>query len=163
MTGTEPAKSNTAWDAPEPDHQHGFDLEYAAAFSLLKLGVPVVQRSVPLAPRVLRGSGRQEGELDLVFNWAGKLWVVDCKDRRSAEDKVDQLRAEILRQTTPDHRLGGLLDKLTDELRERDLHPLKEDLFAVVEVGGLLGRAVCVRRSPLPVQAARPADPHPGQ
>jgi hypothetical protein len=143
-----------AWDASEPDHQHGFDLEYAAAFSLLKLGVPVVQRSVRLAPRVLRGSGRQEGELDLVFNWAGKLWVVDCKDRRSAEDKVDQLRTEILRQATPDQRLAGLLDKMTDELRERDLHPLKEDLLAVVEVGGLLGRAVCVRRSPLPVQAA---------
>ena len=54
--------------------------------------MPVVQRSVRLVPKVLRGSGSEEGELDLVFNWAGKLWVVDCKDRRSTESKVDQLR-----------------------------------------------------------------------
>ena len=68
-----------------------------------------MQRSVRLAPRVVRGSGKQEGELDLVFNWAGKLWVVDCKDRRSAEDRVEQLRTEILSQLTPDRRLVELL------------------------------------------------------
>jgi hypothetical protein len=47
----------------EGETQPGFDLEYATAFALLKLGVPVVQRSVRLAPRVVRGSGREEGEL----------------------------------------------------------------------------------------------------
>lgn len=141
------------WDREEHGWQPGFELEYATAFALLKLGVPAVQRSVRLAPRVLRGSGREEGELDLVFNWAGKLWVVDCKDRHSAENKVDRLRTEILRQLTPDTRLTGLLDNLEEELRGRDLHPLKEDLLAVAEVGGLLGRAIVVRRSPLPVQA----------
>jgi hypothetical protein len=51
-------------------------------------------------------------------------------------------------------RLSEMLSKLEEELRERDLHPLKEDLLAVAEVGGLLGRGVCVRRSPLPLQAA---------
>jgi hypothetical protein len=142
------------WDAPETETNPGFALELATAVALLKLGVPVVQRSIRLVPKVLRGSGREEGELDLVFNWGGKLWVVDCKDRRSAESKVDQLRTEILRQLTPDKRLNELLDKLAEELRERDLHPLKEDLLAVAEVGGLLGRAICVRRSPLPPQAA---------
>ncbi len=142
------------WDVPEADDQPGFALEYAAAVALLKLGVPVVQRSVRLAPKVLRGSGRQEGELDLVFNWAGKLWVVDCKDRRSPESKVDQLRTQILRQLTPDKQLTDLLDKLAGELRERELHPLKEDLLVVAEVGGLSGRAICVRRAPLPPQAA---------
>jgi hypothetical protein len=142
------------WDVPETESNPGFALEFATAVALLELGVPIVQRSVRLAPKVLRGSGREEGELDLVFNWGGKLWVVDCKDRRSAESKVDQLRTEILRQLTPDQRLTELLDKLAAELRERDLHPLKEDLLAVAEVGGLLGRAICVRRSPLPLQAA---------
>ncbi len=141
-------------DVPEKETNPGFVLEFATAVALLKLGVPVVQRSVRLVPKVLRGSGREEGELDLVFNWGGKLWVVDCKDRRSAESKVDQLRTEMLRQLTPDRRLIELLDKLAEELRERDLHPLKEDLLAVAEVGGLLGRAICVRRSPLPLQAA---------
>lgn len=118
----------------------------------------MVQRSVRLIPRVLNGSGREEGELDLVFNWGGKLWVVDCKDRLSAENRIDLLRTEILRQLTPDKKLTELLDRLAEELRERELHPLKEDLLAVAEVGGLLGRALCVslcvRRSPLPVQAA---------
>lgn len=142
------------WDVPEREDELGFALEFATAVALLKLGVPVVQRSVRLVPKVLRGSGREEGELDLVFNWAGKLWVVDCKNRRSAQSKVDQLRTEILRQLTPDQRLTNLLDKLADELRERDLHPLKEDLLAVAEVGGLLGRAICIRLSPLPLQAA---------
>lgn len=143
-----------AWDVPETNDQPGFALEFATAVALLKLGVPVVQRSVRLVPKILRGSGREEGELDLVFNWGGKLWVVDCKDRRSAEDKVEQLRREIFRQLTPDTLLTKRLDQLTDELRERDLHPLKEDLLAVAEVGGSLGRAICVRRTPLPQQAA---------
>jgi hypothetical protein len=143
-----------AWDVPENEEKPGFALEFATAAALLKLGVPVVQRSVRLVPKVLRGSGREEGELDLVFNWGGKLWVVDCKDRNSAENKVEKLRTEILRQMTPDRRLSELLDKLGEELRQRDLHPLKEDLLAVADVGGLLGRAICVRRTPLPLQAA---------
>jgi hypothetical protein len=142
-----------AWDTEERESKPGFDLEYATAFALLKLRVPVVQRSIRLAPRVVRGSGRQEGELDLVFNWSGKLWVVDCKDRNTAENKVEKLRTEILRQMTPDRRLTEMLDKLSEELRERDLPPLKEDLLAVAEVGGLLGQAICVRRMTLPLQA----------
>lgn len=143
-----------AWDVPESDDKPGFALEFATAVALLKLGVPVVQRSVRLVPKVLSGSGREEGELDLVFNWGGKLWVVDCKDRHSAESKMDKLRTVILRQITPDATLMNRLDQLADELRERDLHPLKEDLLAVAEVGGLLGRAICVRRTPLPPQAS---------
>ena len=142
-----------SWDVAEPEERQGDGLEYAVAFALLKLGVPVVQRSVRLSPRVLRGSGREEGELDLVFNWTGKLWVVDCKDRRDADSRVDQLRTEILSQTTVTTRLDDMLNRLTDELRERDLKPLKEDLLIASEAAGLLGRALCVRRVPLPVQA----------
>lgn len=140
-------------DTTEDHMQPGHGLEFATAFVLLKLGVPVVQRSVRLTPKVLRGSGLEEGELDLVFNWSGKLWVVDCKDRRSAESRINQLRHEIHRQGKPEPRLEELTARLADELRERDLHPLKEDLLAVTEVGGLLGRAICVRRTPLPPQA----------
>jgi hypothetical protein len=141
------------WDVPESDHRPGFALEFATAVALLKLGVPAVQRSVRLVPKVLRGSGREEGELDLIFNWSGKLWMVDCKDRLTAESKVDQLRKEICRQLNPDARLTKLLNKLENELRERELHPLKEDLLAVAEAGVLLGQAICVRLSPLPLQA----------
>jgi hypothetical protein len=141
------------WDVPEAERRQGDDLEYAVAFCLLKLGVPTVQKGVRLVPRVLRSSGKEEGELDLVFNWAGKLWLVDCKDRIDAADRVDRLRTEILSQTAVTTRLNDLLNKLADELRERDLKPLKEDLLIASEVAGLLGRALCVRRSLLPVQA----------
>jgi len=142
-----------AWDVAEPDVRAGEGLEYAVAFALLKLGVPAVQRSVRLSPRVLRGSGREEGELDLVFNWAGKLWVVDCKDRHAAGTRIDHLRTEILSQVTVTPRLETLLSNLAEELRERDLKPLKEDLLIASEAAGLLGRALCVRRTPLPIQA----------
>lgn len=142
------------WDVPETANQPGFSLEYATAVALLQLGVPAVQRSVRLAPRVLRGSGRQEGELDLVFNWAGKLWLVDCKDRVSAANRMDQLRQEILKEAGIGPPLDDLLRRLEAELREKDLRPLKEDLLATAEAGGLLGRAVCVRRNEaFPIQA----------
>lgn len=141
------------WDIDEPASEAGFALEYAAAVALLRLGVPVVQRSVKLASRPFANTGRAEGELDLVFNWAGKLWVVDCKDRRSAQTRVDELRAEILQQIHLPPRISSLLNRLEDELRARELHPLKEDLLAISESGGILGRAVCVRRSQLPIQA----------
>lgn len=131
----------------------GDPLEYATAFVLLYLGVPVVRRSIQLQSRGLKPIGRDEGELDLVFNWAGKLWLVDCKDRHSAKDKVDRLRNEILKQATIDVRLNELLQKYEDEFRHRELHPLKEDLLMVSEAGGLLGRAIVVRRSALPPEA----------
>jgi len=49
--------------------------------------------------------------------------------------------------------MDQLLNDLADELRERDLKPLKEDLLIASEVAGLLGRAIAVRRSQLPPQA----------
>lgn len=60
-------RSFLAWDVAEPEHQPGFNLEYATAFALLRLGVPSVQRGIRLAPE-FGGSRREEGELDLVFN-----------------------------------------------------------------------------------------------
>ena len=141
------------WDVAEPEEKQGFALEYATAVALLSIGIPVVQRSVRLVPRVPRGSGREEGELDLVFNWGGKLWVVDCKDRKSALNRVDAIRTSILSQCNPAPKLQKLLADLEDKLRQKELHPLKEDLLAVSEVAGLLGQAICVRREPLPPQA----------
>lgn len=141
------------WDQPDSETRAGDGLEYASAFTLLKLGVPVVQRGIRLSPRVLRGSGLEEGELDLAFNWSGKLWLVDCKDRKSPQDRLQPLRAELQKQKPLPPHITQLLDRLAEELREKELKPLKEDLLAISEVGGLLGRAICVRRSPLPPQA----------
>jgi len=140
-------------DVEDSDGRAGDGLEFATAFVLLKLGVPRVQRSVRLSPRVLGRLGHEEGELDLVFNWGGKLWVVDCKDRKDAESRIDKLRMEIFTQCGVTPRMDQLLDDLADELRERDLKPLKEDLLIASEVAGLLGRAIAVRRSQLPPQA----------
>ena len=140
-------------DVQEPDSRAGDGLEYATAFALLKLGVPFVQRSVRLIPRAPGGSGREEGELDLVFNWVGKLWLVDCKDRKDAGSRMDKLRTLIIGQIGLTPQIEEHLEKLSSELRERDLKPLKEDLLAISEVAGLLGRVICVRREQLPSQA----------
>ena len=140
-------------DVGDPEARIGDLLEYAVAFALLALGVPCVQRGVRLSPRVLRGSQKDEGELDLIFNWEGRLWLVDCKDRLAPENRVDRLRIEILGQTTLTPRINDLLDGIEEHLREKDLIPLKEDLLLASEVAGLLGRAICVRRSLLPIQA----------
>jgi hypothetical protein len=47
-----------------------------------------------------------------------------------------------------------MLGNLANEIRIRDLQPLKQDLLSVAETGGLLGQAICVRREPMPVEAA---------
>jgi len=60
----------------------GDNLEYGTACALLKAGVPAVRRGVELA--TLPNSRNSEGELDLVFNWNGRLWVVDCKTGSAA-------------------------------------------------------------------------------
>jgi hypothetical protein len=158
------------WDVPEPTSREGDPLEYATAFALLKLGIPVVQRSVKLKSRVLRRTEDDEGELDLVFNWGGKLWLVDCKDKSAGSRKLEALRNEILSligtselfgaaaQAPPGAGLGGQLDQtlrsIADELRYREIKTLREDLLLIGELGGLLGRAICVRKE-LPYPAAR--------
>jgi len=142
MEGTPPKNSNV-----------GDGLELATAFALLKLGVPMVQRGVRLRSGVNRGHRQEEGELDLVFNWAGKLWVVDCKQRSTPEFRVGKLR-EVLTKAGPlSPEASELLDKIQDELREKELKPLKEDLLVVAEAGGLLGRAIAIRWHPLPPEA----------
>ena len=65
------------------EERQGDSLEYGVAVMLLRLGVPQVYRSVEFKPNVY--SQLTEGELDLVFNWNGRLWVVDCKDKVGSE------------------------------------------------------------------------------
>jgi len=138
-----PPKSSNVGDA----------LELATAFVLLKLGVPVVQRGVRLRSGMGRSHRQEEGELDLVFNWAGKLWVVDCKQRLTPESRVEKLREKLAKVGPLSPEVAELLEKIQDELREKELKPLKEDLLVVAEAGGLLGRAVAIRWHPLPTEA----------
>lgn len=136
----------------------GDALEFATAFALLKLGVPQVRRGIRISPRVLRGASREEGELDLVFNWSARLWLVDCKDRYDAESRVNQLRTAVLGAGVLDPDVERLLGRIEEELREKDLKPLKEDILMAAEAAGLLGRALAVRRASLPEQARDFAD-----
>ncbi len=140
--------------SPPKDRNYGDALELVAALVALKLGVPSVRRGVRLKSGFGRGHWQDEGELDLVFNWSGKLWIVDCKHRRSAESRVGRLETAIRTSGALTPEIAELLARVTDELRDKEMKPLKEDLLAVVEVCGLLGRALAIRVNPLPQEAA---------
>ena len=141
--------------------KEGDSLEFAAAAVLLKLGVRRVQRSLRLKVRSLpqTGTWRVHAEIDLLFTWDGCLWLVDCKDRKPAEDLAEGLSRE-LRQSgcRPSTQASELLDRIHSELSIGQVKAMKEDLLAVRETGGLLGKIVCVRKAVLPeevVQYAR--------
>lgn len=134
----------------------GDNLEYGTACALLKAGVPAVRRSVEFATRP--NSQNSEGELDLVFNWNGRLWVVDCKDRVGGETKVEKLRTAVLGGGVDIRQTEALLNSIAEDLKDRDIKILREDLLQIAEVGGLLGYALAVRSVRPPQQAVEFAD-----
>jgi hypothetical protein len=143
----------------DPDEREGYMLEFNAAAILLKLGVPVVQRSLRLkvksAPQI--STRKPHAEIDLLFNYGGKLWLVDCKDRKSSDDLLDGLERE-LQSLKVNSEARKLLIRIRKELSISQTKVLKEDLIAVHEAGGLQGQIVCVRKSQLPeevIQYAR--------
>ena len=117
---------------------------------LLKLGVPRVQRSLRFKVKSAQGvsSRRPHAEIDLLFNWNGRLWLVDCKDQEPVENLVPKLRRHLPRQLDP--KAEELLQRIHDELTIGQTKALKEDLLAVREAGGLLGQIICVRKAELP-------------
>ena len=88
------------WLEIEPDKtgeaREGDNLEYVVAVMLLRIGPRQVYRSVELRPHIY--SQLTEGELDLVFNWNGRLWVVDCKDKTSGKQKLESLKTALLKE-----------------------------------------------------------------
>jgi hypothetical protein len=136
--------------SPRPPNE-GDNLEYGTACALLRAHVPTVRRGVELA--TLPHSEYSEGELDLIFNWNGRLWVVDCKDRLGGERKVDSLRGVLLSGASLSPQTEGLLRSLAADLADRDIKVLREDLLQISEVGGLLGCALAVRSAKPPKQA----------
>jgi hypothetical protein len=137
---------------PTPEPRAGDLLELATAFALLKSGPIRVQRGVTHKSRNRSSSLNDSGELDLVFNWNGRLWIVDCKDRIDAEDRVGQLRNELFRVGISS-KADLLLKGLAAELKDKELKTLKEDIAALADAGGLQGKALIVRREKLPSQA----------
>jgi hypothetical protein len=143
------------WLEIEPDKtdeaREGDNLEYGVAVMLLRMGPRQVYRSVELRPHIY--SQLTEGELDLVFNWNGRLWVVDCKDKAGGKQKLESLKTALLKEGVNFAAIQRHFDVLRDELNEKDIKVLREDILQVSEVGGLLGNALAVRREPLPRQA----------
>jgi hypothetical protein len=139
-------------EGSEPPERAGDRLELATAVAILKNGIPRVRRGIRTVSARRSANGRDEGEHDLVFNWRGRLWIVDCKDRVGPERRIEKLRAELAKGFVSD-QIRTLLDDLEQELRDKELKTLKEDLQAVAEAGGLNGKTIVVRREDLPVQA----------
>lgn len=106
-----------------PRLKEGDNLEYGTACALLKAGLPTVRRGVELA--TLPGSGNWEGELDLVFNWNGRLWVVDCKDQVGGEGKMDARRTERLRMGAVSRAANALIESIAEDLKDRDIKFLR--------------------------------------
>ncbi len=126
----------------DPDLKEGDALEYQVAAILLALGVKQVRRSLRLKAKDGNGisSRLPHAELDLVFSWGGKLWMVDCKDRKPVEDLANLITADS----------REIVERIRKELMTSHAKVLKEDLVAMREMGGLMGRIVCVRKSELP-------------
>lgn len=138
--------------------KEGDSLEFAAAAVLLKLGVKQIQRSLRLKVKSTAQVGTRlpHAEIDLLFTWGGRLWLVDCKDRMPAEDLVVNLRRLLPPSLNSDAQ--ELLDRIQKELSIGQTKVMKEDLLAVREAGGLLGNVLCVRKAELPeevIQFAR--------
>lgn len=128
-----------------PNRQVSGDrLEYAAAIALLGLGVPAVYRGVELRDESINNV---QSETDLVFNWGGRLWMVDCKDKISVNQKLLKLTARMRSLGYDVAKLSKELDALKDQLTDTDKRLLKEDILHISEMGGLLGSAIAVRRS----------------
>ncbi|VVM06818.1 hypothetical protein MAMC_01277 [Methylacidimicrobium cyclopophantes] len=132
--------------------KEGDRLEYNTAVALLKLGVQSVRRSLRLKVKSSPGvsTNKVHEEIDLLFNFDGRLWLVDCKDRRPAEELVSELEKRLKLASFKIEQVQTLLQRIQDELSIGQLKTLKLDLLSIQDVGGLLGRTICVRRSVLP-------------
>ena len=131
----------------------GDALELDAAALLLKLGVKEVRRSLRLKVNTQDGALNRSphAEIDLLFNWNGKLWLVDCKDRISEDDLMSRLRKALPPELSK--KAESLLERVGSELKISPTKVLKEYLVAINDIGGLLGQVVCVRKHPLSDEA----------
>ena len=137
----------------------GDKLELATAAVLLKLGVQQVYRSLRLKVHAPGKSSRlPHAEIDLLFNWNGKLWMVDCKDRMSEDDLMQRLREALPSGLSSNAR--RLLERVEDDLKISPTKVFKEDLIAINDIGGLFGQIICVRKKSPPDEALAYAKKH---
>ncbi len=122
--------------------KEGDRLEFRCALAVLLAGVPLLSRGLELAvDRV--GSGAH-GECDLVFSWGGRLWIVDCKDRRSTAWLTSWLRKARRALPNEEPEAPG---RIADLLARSPYKAIKDDLLAAREMGGLDARIIAVRKT----------------
>ncbi|MGC8828158.1 MAG: hypothetical protein ACP5TE_00090 [Verrucomicrobiia bacterium] len=130
------------------EKKDGDHLELRTAAALLKLGICQIRRGVQLKPNTDEGvsSTMPHTEIDLLFIWNGRLWIVDCKDRMSEETLCNQFYQKI-RNMSGDAK--ELWERIKDIVSKSHFKILKDDIVTAREVGGLYGSVICVRKSNL--------------
>lgn len=121
---------------PKPAKE-GDLLELAVAATLLRLGVKQVVRGVELIPAGAKGADRKtHAELDIVFNHAGRLWIVECKDRKRPKTPYN-FQGRTLKEFKS--ALNSVWSRLFDESQAKIV---KEHLISTRDVGGSLGKLI---------------------
>ena len=125
----------------------GDTLERMVSFTLLTLGVPMVRRGVRLKPRGEHGRSfnQPHSEIDILINFRGRIWVVDCKDRADWQ-WIPEMIEERLFTTDLDSK-GNLISRVRAALFESEFKHLKQDVYAARELGGLNAGIICVRKA----------------
>jgi hypothetical protein len=140
-------------DKIECQDNEGTNFEYGAAVLILKLGVKSIRRSIRLQSEKATRLDTDESELDLVFVWRGQLWMVDCKDKWSGQNRVEDLKTRLQKTGHISSEVYNSIEYIKEEFASRDIHQLRQDLQSAAEIGGLRCRAVAMRSEDMPVQA----------
>lgn len=131
----------------------GDNLEYATAVVVLKHGIPMVRKGVKL--KSSQKSNVTESEIDVVFNWKGRLWMADCKAKSSGASKLRKLEDAMRKLGWDPRKLTDNFNKLKGQLADTEARLLKEDIQQISEMGGLLGSAFAIRMQGLPDDVMR--------
>jgi len=136
----------------DAEEKRGDRLELLSAVFLLHLGVKKVRRSLRLKAKLFNSRlPRPHTEIDLLFIWNDKMWIVDCKDKIASEGLVAALRRDLkCLELNLTGQVETLLERIAGELASKRNTVLKEDMAAIREIGGLLGRTICVRMEQMP-------------
>jgi len=116
----------------------GDRLEYLTALVLLKLGVKKVIRSIEIKEKEQKSP---HAEIDILFNYGGRLWIGDCKDRNSR----DWMFKAITQQFGSESDIGN---RIVGELKISGLKEMKDDLMSANITGGLQAQIICIRKTP---------------
>jgi len=130
----------------EPE-QEGFDLERGTARVLMELGVAMVRRGIRFKVKGTEGLSvrNPHGEIDLAFIHQGRLWIVDCKDKRSEK----WIHGALGNYLMPFAQRDAVMARIAKALDQSEYKAIKDDLLAAREAGGLQAGIIAVRKTEL--------------